>query len=63
MTALDQYVRLESGGLWRADADAQRRDVAVSFGDATSGKTRANAQPSIPPMKTPAKRLRSPKTR
>ena len=35
MTALDQYVRLESGGLWRADADAQRRDVVVSFGDAT----------------------------
>ena len=35
MTALDQYVRLESGGLWRADANAQRRDVAVSFGDAT----------------------------
>ena len=35
MTALDKYVRLESGGLWRADADAQRRDVVISFGDAT----------------------------
>ena len=35
MTALDKYVRLESGGLWRADADAQRRDVGISFGDAT----------------------------
>ncbi|MFQ1698973.1 hypothetical protein ACJ5NV_00115 [Loktanella agnita] len=35
MTALDKYVRLESGGLWRADAQAQRKDVAVSFGDAT----------------------------
>lgn len=35
MTALDKYVRLESGGLWRADANAQRRDVGISFGDAT----------------------------
>jgi len=35
MTALDRYVRLESGGLWRADPDAQRRDVVISFGDAT----------------------------
>ncbi|WP_296425226.1 hypothetical protein [Yoonia sp.] len=35
MTALDRYVRLESDGLWRADPDAQRRDVTVSFGDAT----------------------------
>ncbi|MEJ6403597.1 hypothetical protein [Yoonia sp. 2307UL14-13] len=35
MTALDKYVRLESGGLWRAGPDAQRRDVVVSFGDAT----------------------------
>lgn len=35
MTALDKYVRLESGGLWRADPDDQRRDVVISFGDAT----------------------------
>lgn len=35
MTALDKYVRLESDGLWRAGPDAQRRDVTVSFGDAT----------------------------
>ncbi|MBE0414229.1 hypothetical protein [Yoonia sp.] len=35
MTALDRYVRLESDGLWRAGPDAQRRDVTVSFGDAT----------------------------
>ena len=35
MTALDQYERLESGGLWRENADAQRRDVLVSFGNAT----------------------------
>jgi len=35
MTALREYERLESGGLWRANADAQRRDVVVSFGQAT----------------------------
>ncbi len=35
MTALDRYVRLESDALWRADPDAQRRDVVISFGDAT----------------------------
>ncbi|MFT5067293.1 MAG: hypothetical protein ACJAXK_000996 [Yoonia sp.] len=35
MTALREYERLESGGLWRADLDAQRRDVSVSFGNAT----------------------------
>ena len=35
MTALDRYVRLESDALWRADPDAQRRDVTLSFGDAT----------------------------
>ena len=35
MTALSQYALLESTGLWRADADAQRREVIVSFGNAT----------------------------
>lgn len=35
MTALKEYVRLESTGLWRASADAQRRDVYVSVGQAT----------------------------
>lgn len=35
MTALDQFSRLESGGLWRPDPDAQRREVTVSFGEAT----------------------------
>ena len=35
MTALDQYERLESDGLWREKAGAQRRDVLVSFGHAT----------------------------
>lgn len=35
MTALSEYQRLESPGLWRDRADAQRRDVIVAFGEAT----------------------------
>ncbi|MEO0939140.1 MAG: hypothetical protein AAFY38_13390 [Pseudomonadota bacterium] len=35
MTALKKYQRLEATGLWRATADAQRREVVVSLGDAT----------------------------
>lgn len=35
MTALTQYQRLESSGLWRSAGSAQRREVVVAFGDAT----------------------------
>ncbi|MHC0054543.1 hypothetical protein [Actibacterium sp. D379-3] len=35
MTALSEFERLESPGLWRDGPDAQRRDVIVSFGDAS----------------------------
>ena len=35
MTALTEFDRLESGGLWRASTDAQRREVTVSLGNAT----------------------------
>jgi hypothetical protein len=35
MTALNEFSRLESGGLWRPDPQAQRREVVVSFGEAT----------------------------
>lgn len=35
MTALDTYDRLESTGLWRDAPDAQRRDVQLSFGQAS----------------------------
>ncbi|WP_208348067.1 hypothetical protein [Pseudaestuariivita rosea] len=35
MTALKQYAKLQSTGLWRASDTAQRQDVVVSFGDAT----------------------------
>jgi hypothetical protein len=45
MTALDRYVRLESDALWRAGPDAQRRDVTISFGDATLVITDSAARP------------------
>ncbi|MEM9583508.1 MAG: hypothetical protein AAGA08_10375 [Pseudomonadota bacterium] len=35
MTALKAYDRLETTGIWRESTDAQRRDVVVSFGDAS----------------------------
>ncbi|HEY0212468.1 MAG TPA: hypothetical protein VGC40_02635 [Paenirhodobacter sp.] len=35
MTALPQYQRLEALGLWRESAEARRREVIISFGDAT----------------------------
>ena len=35
MTALTEYERLEATGLWRATAEAQRREVLVSVGEAT----------------------------
>ena len=35
MTALNDFQRLESTGIWQATPDAQRRDVIVSVGDAT----------------------------
>lgn len=35
MTALSEYARLESTGLWRPSAAEERRDVVVSVGDAS----------------------------
>ena len=35
MTALDNFQRLEAPGIWKADPEAQRRDVVVAFGEAT----------------------------
>lgn len=52
MTALSEYIRLESPGLWRAppdaqnpDADAKRREVIVSFGNATIVLSDRNDKP------------------
>ena len=54
MTALDRYVRLESDALWRAGPDAQKRDVTLSFGDATlviaDGAARPLAHWSLPAL-------------
>lgn len=44
MTALAKYARIEATGLWRATADAQRREVIVSIGDATLVITDLNDQ-------------------
>jgi hypothetical protein len=35
MTALSDYQRLETTGVWRSSPDAQRRDVVVAIGEAT----------------------------
>ncbi len=35
MTALKEFDRLESGGIWQEHQDTPRRDVVVSFGNAT----------------------------
>lgn len=52
MTALSEYERLESSGLWRAapddhnpDADDKRREVIVSFGNATIVLSDRNDKP------------------
>ena len=54
MTALDKYVRLESDGLWRPGPDEQRRQVTISFGDATlviaDGAARPLAHWSLPAL-------------
>ena len=54
MTALDRYARLESEALWRAGPDVQRRDVTISFGDATlviaDGTGRPLAHWSLPAL-------------
>ncbi len=64
MTALNKYQRLEASALWRDQADAQRREVIASIGDATlvisDMQDRPLAHWSIPaieranPGKTPA---------
>jgi hypothetical protein len=52
MTALDQYQRLETMGLWHASPRDQRREVIVSMGDATltisDGNMRALSHWSLP---------------
>ncbi len=42
MTVLAKYQRLEAEGIWRSGAQAQRRDVIISIGDATITISAAN---------------------
>ena len=55
MTALKEFERLECTALWRPSAEAQRRDVIVSLGDATltiaDGAGRALAHWSLPAVR------------
>ncbi len=52
MTALAEFEKIEAVGIWRADAEAQRRDVIVTLGDASltifDTKDRVLAHWSIP---------------
>ena len=45
MTALKEYARLESDGIWRESPQADPRDVIVSFGDATLVIAESNGRP------------------
>jgi len=45
MTALSDYQRLETTGIWRSAPDAQRRDVVVAVGEATLVMTDKSERP------------------
>ncbi len=44
MTALNEYQRLETFGIWHASPDEQRRDVIVQLGEATLTVSDQNMQ-------------------
>ena len=62
MTVLAEYQRLEAEGVWRADEDAQRRDVIVSIGEATLTLTDLN-EVALTHWSLPAIRRQNPGTR
>jgi hypothetical protein len=62
MTALKKYQRLECGGLWRPAADAQRRDVVVSFGEASLILADARSGTPLAHWSLPAVARRNPGT-
>ena len=45
MTAIKEFERLESLGLWRDLKDSQRREVVVSFGESTLVLSDINNRP------------------
>lgn len=60
MTALKEYQRLECTGLWRDAADGQRREVIVSFGDATLVISETRSDRAITHWSLPATHRRNP---
>lgn len=54
MTALTQFQRLECTGLWRDAPDAQKREVIVSFGDATLVLSELRSQRALTHWSLPA---------
>jgi hypothetical protein len=60
MTALKKYQRLECGGLWRPGAEAQRRDVVVSFGEASLIIADARSEVPLAHWSLPAVARRNP---
>lgn len=60
MTALSKYQRLECGGLWRPDPDAQRRNVTVSFGEASLVISDSRSETPVAHWSLPAVARRNP---
>ncbi|OOY16903.1 hypothetical protein [Thioclava sp. DLFJ4-1] len=60
MTALSEYERLEAIGIWRPEADAQRREVILSLGDATLVLSEARSGTALAHWSLPAMHRRNP---
>ena len=63
MTALSEYERLEAIGLWRAEPEAQRREVILSLGDASLVISDAKAGAALAHWSLPAMIRRNPGAR
>lgn len=63
MTALDKYRKLEGTGLWSAQVADQRREVVVSFGDATLVISDSRNMRVLSHWSLPAVRRRNPHER
>lgn len=63
MTALDKYRKLEGTGLWSARVEDQRREVVVSFGDATLVISDSRSMQVLSHWSLPAVRRRNPRER
>lgn len=63
MTALDKYHKLEGTGLWSARVEDQRREVVVSFGDATLVISDSRSMQVMSHWSLPAVRRHNPRER